>query len=353
MRGRRSETDRLRQALGRVTGRDRWLLAMLAEHTVLTTPQLLDLGFADGLRQVQNRTLTLHAAGLIDRFRPVLDRGLGSAPIHHLLGPHGAALLAAEHGHTTAEVGYRGPARTLAVAHRMTLAHDVATHTLISRLARPHHLDRSDRSDAAGPGTGVVLAQWWSAARCRRCFGRHVRPDAYLTLTTPARQSTGAGAGGVGWWEMFVEYDTGSETLTRLADKLAGYHDLAAATGIVTPVAIWTALPGREPGARRALIAALYRLPRPGLVPILTASGDPDTATGRVWLPLGPPGHRTERVSLADLAHHAPHPAPGPDPDGAGEVAAPVRGDGSGDPSVLPAPPPQPPHRGRSSGGRR
>ncbi|BBG02808.1 MULTISPECIES: replication-relaxation family protein [Pseudonocardia] len=351
MSGRRSETDRLRQALGRITGRDRWLLAMLAEHTVLTTGQLLDLGFADGLRQVQNRTRTLHAAGLIDRFRPVLDRGQGSAPIHHLLGPHGAALLAAEHGHTTAEIGYRGPARTLAVAHRMTLAHDVATHTLVTRLARPHHLDRSVRSDAAGPGTGVVLAQWWSAARCRRCFGHHVRPDAYLTLTAD-RQSTDAGAGGVEWWEMFLEYDTGSETLTRLADKLAGYHSLAAATGIATPVAIWTALPGREPGARRALIAALHRLTRPWLVPILTASGAPCTVTGRVWLPLGPPGHRAERVSLSDLARHAPHPAPAP--AGGGEVAVPVRGGGSGDPSVLPAPSPRPPHRSRSrAGGRR
>lgn len=340
----RTEAARFRDLMGRLTARDRWLLAMLAEHGVLTTSQLLRLGWATGRRRAQNRTRALHQDGVVDRFRPVRPRGEGSAPWHFVLGPHGAAALAAETGHTTAEIGYRGRTRALAIAHRMTLAHDVAANDLLCDLA-------------ANPE--IALHQWWSAARCGRCFGHHVRPDAYLTLTTPppprTRTEIGSGAGigvGAGWWEMFLEYDTGTESLTRLAAKLRGYFDLAAATGIVTAVGIWIARPGREPGARRALTDALRALPRPELVPVLTATphtalrqpaGAAATATttataaaaGRVWLPVPPPGRAVERVSLAALAARRALP-----------VAAGERPERSRDTSVLAAPSPIPPRPG-------
>lgn len=269
------------------------------------------------LRRVQRRILTLHRAEIVDRFRPVLPRPLGTAPWHYLLGPTGAAALAAMHGHTVAQIGYRGRARALAIADRATLGHDVATHDVVTGLA------------AAGT---VELTSWWSAARCARSFGTHVRPDAYLCLTSGV-------PGRAGWWETFLEYDTGTETLARLAGKLTGYHDLAAATGLVTPVSIWLARPGREPTARHALTTTLAGLARPDLVPVYTATpaaaGPRSSAADRVWLPVVPPGHSAQRVTVAELAARRPV---------SPRIAGPDRSR-SRDSSALPPPPPLPPHR--------
>ena len=131
----------------RVTPRDRWIIRMLHEHTVLTTEQLARLGFAS-LRTAQQRLQLLHRLDVLDRFQPY--RPTGSAPLHHLLGPVGAHILAAEEGLDTAALGYRRQ-RTLAVAHRLTLSHDIGAATSIIDLATHPHLH---------------LGRWWSAARC-------------------------------------------------------------------------------------------------------------------------------------------------------------------------------------------
>jgi hypothetical protein len=358
---------------GRLTARDRWLLRMLHEHTVLTTTHLHRLGWAPSLRQVQGRARVLRAHEVVDGFRPLRPYGHGSHPLHLVLGPVGAQVLAAEAGLTVAEVGYRGRARALSVAHRLTLAHDIATTDLVCGLA-------------AAPG--LALVRWWSARRCVRYFGHHARPDAYLTLTTT---STG---GAVGWWEMFLEFDTGSENLTQLTGKLAGYHALAAETGVVTPLGIWFTRPGREPSARRALTEALHALPVPSRVPILTGSSIPTgvppraattaatstasagvvstratlaragasgagpgwsatmsdasaAAGGRAWLALRP--GVVERVDLSSLARLHPRPTPampdraesesaGPDSNSSQEDAHPA--------GEFPAPHPYPPGSG-------
>lgn len=292
-------------AARRITPRDRWIIRMLHEHTVLTTTQITRLAFP-ALRPAQQRLHTLHRLGVLDRFQPFLIRG--SAPIHHVLGPLGAQILAAEEGIDLPALGYRRH-RALGVAHRLTLAHDVATNTLFCDLAtHPEHR----------------MTRWWSAARCARLFGHHVRPDGYTTLATTDPNSPG----GHRWWEMFCEYDTGTENLTALASKLTGYHRLAAATGITVPVAFWITRARREPSARAALAAAHRALPDPRLVPVVTATpqhlphpdslardpgprGDDDaTAAGRTWLPLHAPvakgRYRQGRWRLTELAAAAP-----------------------------------------------
>ena len=143
----------------RITPRDRWIIRMLHEHTVLTTDQLARLGFAS-LRTAQQRLQLLHRLDVLDRFQPY--RPTGSAPLHHLLGPVGARILAAEEGLDTAALGYRRQ-RTLAVAHRLSLSHDIGAATSIIDLAT--HPD-------------LHLTRWWSAARCARLYGHHARPDA-------------------------------------------------------------------------------------------------------------------------------------------------------------------------------
>ena len=75
---------------------------------------------------------------------------------------------------------------------------------------------------------------------------------------------------------MFYEYDTGTENLATLAAKLAGYHHLAAATGIRTPVGFWITRPRREPHARQALAGAHHALPHPQPLIVLTGTPQPD-----------------------------------------------------------------------------
>jgi hypothetical protein len=313
---------------------------MLLEHGILTTPQLVALGFAS-LRMTQSRLHALHALRLTDRVQPFTTRG--RLPLHHLLGPVGARVIAAEEHLTVTQLGWRHD-RALAAAFSHTLAHNRATADLVCAIAAT---------------AGITLTRWWSATRCARYFGHHTRPDAYLTLTaTPippqprppqtgpplpgrvARDPRAGSALPAGWWEAFLEYDTGTENLAVLAAKIHGYHRLALATGITTPVLIYTARSGREPSARAALAHTLHALPHPALVPIATATTPPGTTTstdpstdpslgagvgadaggvpgGRVWLPLTP-GPRPEntqlpRLRLAELATMPlPHPSVGP-----------------------------------------
>jgi hypothetical protein len=315
---------------------------MLHEHTVLTTDHLARLGFSS-LRTAQQRLQLLHRLGVLDRFQPY--RPTGSTPLHHLLGPVGARILAAEEGLDIAALGYRRQ-RILAVAHRLSLSHDIGVATSIVDLATHPHLH---------------LTRWWSAARCARLYGHHTRPDAYLTLTahTPPGSLPGLPRGSVGWWEMFYEYDTGTENLTTLAAKLAGYHRLAAATGIPTPVGFWITRPRREPHARHALAGAHHALPHPPLLTVLTGTPQPDlhaleladrreparidqTTAGAVWLPLHPHPHpRVGRWTLTELATTAGvgrgrAPLPDPDPGGAWDL-------GPGGRVELAAPDPYPP----------
>jgi hypothetical protein len=76
--------------LGHLGPRDRLLLRLLADHHVLTTPQIHALLFAS-LRRAQRRLTVLHQAGFLDRFRDRQGRG-GSQPWHWILGPLGLAL---------------------------------------------------------------------------------------------------------------------------------------------------------------------------------------------------------------------------------------------------------------------
>ena len=97
-------TLRVADLAGRLTERDRQLCRRLWEHQVLTSHQLTQLAF-NHLDTAEDRLRTLTALGVLDRFRP--RRDTGSAPYHYVLGPLGAAVLAAEQGVTVADLGYR------------------------------------------------------------------------------------------------------------------------------------------------------------------------------------------------------------------------------------------------------
>ncbi|MCR6488309.1 replication-relaxation family protein [Amycolatopsis sp. OK19-0408] len=312
----------------RLTARDKWLLALLHEHRVLTTAQIQDAAFPSG-RSARQRIRDLYLWRAVSRFQPFQQ--LGSAPMHYVLGPAGAAVLAAEHGLDIKELGYRHD-RAMAIAHNQRLAHTVGVNDFFTSLIACSRYAR-----AAG-----TLVVWWSEARCARHFGDLVIPDGYGRWQASTRNGSEV--------EWFLEFDTGAESLTKVGRKLAGYARLAESTGIATPVLVWLPTSRREAGARTALARVHAQLDAPHTVPVATAAADlldpaaphPSPAEP-VWLPLttarvNPSG---PRYSLADL----PGAWPGLPP--AADATNPAEGEGGDVPAAspyrLPPPSPSPP----------
>jgi hypothetical protein len=286
-----------------LTARDAWIVAMVHEHRVLTSTQIRQLAF-DHERVARRRLAVLtNQLRLLDRFRP--RRQYGSAPEHYVLGPAGAAFLAAELDVSPKQFGYsRQRAHQIAISTQ--LEHQVGCNEVFTRLAAAHRHDR-----AAGR-----LAAWWSERRCLRLWGDLARPDGYGHYTLASAESDANSARSV---RFFLEYDTGTEPLARLAAKLPGYAKLAAAS---TPQPVLFYLPGarREENLHRLLAQDAAH------VPVATTSPDAlnDAAaspTGPVWRPVTGwpriPGRRPQRVNLIDLdtltpTRHAPRPGSAP-----------------------------------------
>ncbi len=266
-RGWRDLDSRLLAVLGRLTERDRRLCRLLDDHRVLTSSQVADVCFT-GERRARMRLAELYALDVLDRFRP--RRGGSPVPFHWVLGPLGAALVAAEHGVEVADLAWcRRLVHDLAASQR--LAHLVGTNGFFCALAR-----------SARARVGCGLEQWWSERRCAAEWGEVVRPDGYGVWTEHATSLP-----------FLLEYDNGTERLERLARKLDGYARLAVAAGHPNWVLFSFGSPRREAEARRVL--------RHPVVPVATtarvARAAPD---GPVWLPASSGG--TARVRLVDLA---------------------------------------------------
>jgi hypothetical protein len=287
---------------------------------------------------------------VLDRFQP--HTPVGSAPGHYVLGPAGAAVLAAEHGIDPTHFGYRRD-RANAIAHSLRLTHTLGVNTWFTILATAGAQARGARLNRERPA--LRLTVWWSEARCARHFGDLTRPDAYGRLTTTPHT-----AGGGGDFEFFLEYDTGTEALTRLARKLPGYAALADATGITTPLLIWLPTARREAAARQRLTRALAdsHIDSGGnRVLVATAAADlldpADPYAGpvdAVWLPL-PATRRGGRVPLARLIEAWPFlPALTSSSATGAAVSDPVDAAPAVTPAggwELPPPTPQPPRPGR------
>ncbi|SFO04536.1 replication-relaxation family protein [Amycolatopsis rubida] len=312
----------------RLTARDKWLLALLHEHRVLTTAQIQDAAFPSG-RAARQRLRELYLWRVVSRFQPF--RQLGSAPMHYVLGPAGAAVLAAEHGLEVKDLGYRHD-RAMGIAHNQRLAHTAGVNDFFTSL-----IARARRAPAGEP---EALTAWWSESRCARHFGDLVIPDGYGRWATRSR-------GAAHETEWFLEFDTGTESLAKVGRKLIGYARLAESTGIATPLLVWLPTARREAGARTALARIHSGLDDPRTVPVATAAADlldpaaphPSPAE-TVWLPLtsARADRAGPRYSLADLPGAWPGLAPPADPDDgeSGDAAA-------ASPYRLPPPNPVPP----------
>ncbi|HTZ44879.1 MAG TPA: replication-relaxation family protein [Jatrophihabitans sp.] len=289
--------DHLAELSHRLTARDRWLAHLLLEHRVLTSTQIVQLGF--GVPRTANlRLAKLYQWRVIDRFQPYAQHG--ASPMHYVLDLAGAHILAAGWGLTPDDLGYRHD-RALGIGHSLHLAHAVATsgiYTALVAIARHSGQHSGEHAQASRRVTA-----WWSESRCARYFGAHVRPDGYGRWHE-------AGSSGSSDVEFFLEYDFGTEPLAKVAGKLADYHRLAHATELVTPVLFWFPSHEREDNGRAVLATALADLGAPpghpdGLVPVATTSSlppdpsipanraaasaaVPDSPAGPRWLPLIP-----------------------------------------------------------------
>jgi Replication-relaxation len=264
------QARKLADLAARLTERDRQLCRLLVEHRVFTSHQLAELAFGH-LDTAEDRLRTLTTLEVLDRFRP--RRDTGSSPYHYVLGPLGAAVLAAEQGLGVAELGYRRAA-TLAIAHHRRLPELVRANgffTALAGYARCH-------ADAG-------LALWWSPRRCQATWGALIQPQ------------------GFGRWcargvvlDFFLQCDSADQPVSRLTAALAGYEELARANPqLATVVLLWMTTAEREAEVRRVL------RPHGCLVATATPAGGRNPAEA-VWLPLGTSGPRRR---LADLAN--PH----------------------------------------------
>jgi len=254
--------------LGRLTNRDRLLCRVLWEHRVLTTEQVVDLCFTH-LVTAQHRLVALYRLGVLERFRPL--RPTGTESWRYSLGAMGAALVAAERGIEAPRPSVLRD-RVVALAAGQRTAHTLGVNGFFCALHK-----------AARERPGAEVVAWWSERRCAAEWGELVRPDAYGIWEEDRRRV-----------ELFVEHDTGSEPLSRVTGKLAGYRDLAEAEGTARPVLFWLAQAGREPGLRQAL--------RGTTLPVATAVAGTGNPADAIWLPVGEEAPRRPLVALAEHA---------------------------------------------------
>jgi hypothetical protein len=284
----RSLADQLANLVGRLTHRDRSILRLVHEHRVFTTHQLAEVFFGS-LDRAEHRLKQLTDAHVLARFRPHTRHGEGSAPYYYVLGPAGAGVLAAEQNTDVRRLGYRRDT-ALELAHSQRLGHLVGVNGFFTALAA---------NARQGRRGGALLAAWWSERRCRDRWGQLVRPDGYGRWREHSAEV-----------DFFLEYDRGTEPLDRLAAKLAGYQDLAAATEIATPVLFWLPTAGREATVRQGLASTAGW----GAVRFLVATAS--AALGHspaeaVWLPLGCADARCRLIDLADPGLSATRADPG------------------------------------------
>lgn len=278
----------------RLLDRDRRLLYLLNEHKVLTTDQIAALEFTS-TRRAQDRLRKLRKMGMLFAFRESLYGG-GTSQTRHTLGYSGARLIAA----ARAEKPPTPAAHALSLerlACSPTLDHRLGVNGFFAALA-------AYRNPARHPDTADVegLTQWWSERQCTDQFWTSpldptpIRPDGY------------------GCWEkdgrtvrFFLEYDTGTETLSTVAAKLADYQSFPTDRFGILLFSLHSSR--RETGLHTAL-RRTFTNSDSGLI-IATTARDlthPDGPAGPVWalLTASNSDTATERLWLAGLPERGP-----------------------------------------------
>ncbi|AEA23061.1 hypothetical protein Psed_0804 [Pseudonocardia dioxanivorans CB1190] len=253
------------------------LLALLAEHKVLTTNQIAAIEFLS-VRRAQDRLRHLRELGVVFAFRESYVRG-GTSQTRYALGYLGARLIAAQRAEKPpSPKAYTESLERLALWPK--LDHQLGVNDFFCSLAA--HRNPARLREAGREGEISGLTQWWSERRCTGFFVKYLgggrdtrlRPDGY------------------GCWEehgrtvrFFLEHDTGTESLTTVIHKIDDYRDFPTDAFGVLLFSVHSAR--REIALRTALRRDLAGHD-PGLV-IATAARDhgayphADGPAGPIW----------------------------------------------------------------------
>ncbi|MFI6986441.1 replication-relaxation family protein [Embleya sp. NPDC050154] len=283
--------SRIRDLVEQLTDQDRLVLRALATHRVLTSHQVTEMAF-NSPSTARRRMKDLEDKGAVHRFRPCAENG--SHPLHLILSPAGAAVLAVEMGEEP------GPAARRALGDRRFI--------LMSglRLTRLLGVDafRAALESHAREHPDAAVEQWYGADEIPDMnVPRGLdRPDAVLIWRDGPHRSV-----------LAVEFDTGTEQPRRLADRVARYayarprrpqgDEPVEREDPVVLFVFGSTL--RESNARATLTYFADE------VPIATGVWRPGTSpAGALWLPWD----RQTRTTLARLgeARHRSTPDPTP-----------------------------------------
>lgn len=182
-----------------VTERDRLVALACYEHRVLTTEQLRRLYFGSS-RRCRDRLERLYRLRVLDRFRPQLQPGLGSAQHHWILDEAGAHVVAACLDLERSELRWRRQT-AVSISRSSKLDHQLDVNEFFSRLAE----------EAREPGGS--LADWWGERRCLAALGGQAAPDGYGKLLLPDRRAL----------HFLLELDRSTEDHGRLRQKARRY----------------------------------------------------------------------------------------------------------------------------------
>lgn len=260
-----------------LTGRDRELLDLLADHKALTTEQISRLYFHGRDNAARKRLARLTRRGVLARFRTCVRPG--SQSWRYTLGTLGAMIHTATHGDTLPTAA-KTHEKVLKLAQNPRLNHLLGVNEFFVTLA----VHANENSECA-------LKEWWNERSIAEACARIVRPDGYGKWADNGR-STG----------FFLEYDTGTEKLETVLSKFDGYQELASAD-VAHPVLF--VLPGvkRQNNFHRTVSANPGRL---GGLTVASAAVEDLATTGPanpVWLLAGT---RT-RYRLIDLPQSSAH----------------------------------------------
>lgn len=263
-------------AAGRqLTGRDRELIALLADHRALTTDQIARLFYGHD-NTARKRLALLTRRGVLARFRTCVRPG--SQSWRYTLGVLGAMIHAAAHGDTLPTAA-KTHEKILKLAQNPRLNHLLGVNNFFVTLKA--HANTNSECD---------LTEWWNEHSITEACARIVRPDGYGKWTESGR-ATG----------FFLEYDTGTEKLETVVNKLGGYRELASA-GVSHPILF--VLPGvkRQNNLHQLISASPATLG--GLTVASAAVDDLQTTSpaDAVWLLAG----SRSRRRLIDLAATGP-----------------------------------------------
>jgi predicted transcriptional regulator len=245
----RTTADQVLRVQHHLTARDWRLLGWLYDHDVLTSFQIAHALFPS-LNYAQRRLTELTALGLVERFRPLRMQG-GSYPYHYALAHLGTEVVAASRKQ---EPPRRAVSKTRLhrIATSRNLDHRLGINQFFTDLAGHERQHGNSR-----------LFHWWPDTKLRGFSPPGV--NAYLIVFADA----------LGVWQeddrtvaCYFEYDTGTEALAVLVDKLDGYRGMRDRGGPAWPVLFWLHSATREAHLHRRLDAA-----RP-TVPVASCSRD-------------------------------------------------------------------------------